>query len=329
MLLGQERGDIYIMKMGHVNKMHKVRSISKFFLFAVILAILSSAGSAPAVGESPQGDDILLAAYHKIETKLEGNSFGFPLYLESSDRDGRLHGDVYGIVDHPFSSVLSVFKVPENWCDIASLHPNVKACTYREQPGTWRLTFYGGRKFYQPPEDAYQFTCYCRTVEQRQGYLDIVLSGDEGPFGTRDHKMRFEALPLDKARTFVHVSYAYSYSSSLRVAEKIYFATLGRAKVGFTVTGTSGDGSPVYIGGARGVIERNAVRYYFAIQSFMDTLRYPEEIRFSKRISEWYDFTSRYKKQLFEMDKKDYLTFKTEEHKNQVMLQQRIAKTIE
>jgi hypothetical protein len=43
------------------------------------------------------------------------------------------------------------------------------------------------------------------------------------------------------------------------------------------------------------------------------------------RISKWYDLTSRYRKQLFEMEKKDYLGFKTEEHKNQVALQQRIS----
>jgi len=312
-----------------MNTMHKIRILSKFFLFIIILAILFLAVSSFAVGESRQGDDILLATYSRIEAKMEGNSFGFPLYLESSDRDGRLHVDAYGIVDHPFSSVLNMLKVPANWCDIASLHPNVKACTYRELPGTWGLTFYSGRKFYQSPEDTYQFTFHYRNVEQQQGYLDIILSAGEGPFGTKDHNMRFEALSLDKGRTFIHVSYAYGYSSSLRLAETVYFATLGRGKVGFTVTGTDRDGNPIYISGPRGAIERNAVRYYFAIQSFMDTVRYPEEIRFGMRISEWYDFTSRYRKQLFEMDKKDYLRFKAAEHKNQVMLQERIAKTIE
>jgi hypothetical protein len=82
---------------------------------------------------------------------------------------------------------------------------------------------------------------------------------------------------------------------------------------------------PVYIGGPRGAIERNAVRYYFAIQSFMNTLRYPEESRFSMRTDKWYDLTDRYRKQLFDLDKKDYLTFKTTEHKNQVTLQRSIG----
>jgi hypothetical protein len=141
--------------------------------------------------------------------------------------------------------------------------------------------------------------------------------------------MRFEALPLDPGRTFVHVSYAYSDSAALRLAGKVYFATLGRGKVGFTVTGADRNGNPVYIGGPRGAIERNAVRYYFAIQSFINTLRYPVKSRFSMRISEWYDLTTRYRKQLFDLDKKDYLSFKTKEHMNQVILQQSIGTDIQ
>ena len=39
--------------------------------------------------------------------------------------------------------------------------------------------------------------------------------------------------------------------------------------VGFTVIGTDRKGNPVYIGGPRGSIERNAVRYYFAIRSVL------------------------------------------------------------
>ncbi|MDP3142477.1 MAG: hypothetical protein Q8N14_00810, partial [Candidatus Omnitrophota bacterium] len=175
------------------------------------------------------------------------------------------------------------------------------------------------------PEDARQVIYRYRNVVQQQEYLDILLNADEGPFGTKDHRMRFEALPLDEGRTFVHFSYAYSDSVALRLAEKGYFATLGLGKVGFTVTGTDRKGKPVYIGGPRGAVERNAVRYYFAIQSFMNTLRYPEKSRFSIRITEWYNLTSRYRKQLFDLNKKDYLAFKTKEHKNQVILQQSIG----
>ncbi len=181
--------------------MHKIKNLPKFFLFMVAAAILFSAGSASAVEKPRQGADILLDTYHRNMATLEKNSFGLPLFLESFERDDRVHVDVYGIFDYPFSSVVNVLKVPANWCDIVSLHPNVKACTYRELPGAWELTFYIGRKVYQPPEDTRQVIFNYRNVDQQQGYLGHHLHADAGPFGTKDHRMRFEALPLDGGRS--------------------------------------------------------------------------------------------------------------------------------
>jgi len=314
-----------IVKVSRANLMHTIKTLRLSFLIMLAAAIVFNAGSAPAAVKPGQGADLLLETYYRNANKLETSSFGIPLFLDSFERGDRVNVDVYGIFDYPFSTVVSMLKVPANWCDIVSLHLNVKACTYREMPGDGLLTFYIGRKVYQQPEDARQVMYRYRNVALQKGYLDIVLSADSGPFGTRDHKMRFEALPLDGGRTFVHVNYAYDDSGALRLAAKVYFGTLGRSKVGFTVTGSDDYGNPVYIGGARGSIERNAVRYYFAIQSFMNSMRYPEESRFKMSIGEWYDLTSRYRKQLFELDKQDYLTSKMSEHINQMTLQRRIV----
>ena len=286
--------------------------------------IILAAGSASALESPPQGAKILLDTYHRNMVRLETTSFGPPLVVESFERDDTVHVDVYGIFDYPFSSVANMLKIPANWCDIVSLHPNIKACTNQEVAGAWLLTFYLGKKTYQPPEDTRQVKYRYRNVVQQQGYLDITLNADAGPYGTRDHRMTFEALPLDAGRTFVHVSYAYSDSAALRLVIKIYFATLGRDKIGFTVIGTDRNSKPIYIGGPRGAVERSAVRYYFGIQSFMNTLSYPEESRFSMKINEWYSLTNRYGKQLFDLDKKDYLASKTKEQANQVILQRQI-----
>ena len=264
-----------------VDHMHKIRYLVKDLLFVVTFAILFSVASASAVEKSRQGEDILLSTYHRIEDKIGKSNFDPPLLLESLEQNNNVHVDVYGIFEYPFSSIVSALEVPANWCDIVFLHLNTKACTYRELQGDWQLTFYLGRKFYQPPEDTRQIIYHFQNVVQQQGYLDIILNSDEGPFGTKDHRIRFEALPLDGKRSFVHISYEYIDSAALRLAGKLYFATLGSDKVGFTVAGKDSNNNPVYISGPRGAIERNAVRYYFAIQSFMDTLRYPEESRFN------------------------------------------------
>ena len=302
--------------------MAKNRGFPKLFLFIALVAIFFSAGSASAIVKPRQGAETLLATYQRYEVNLKSSSFGLPLFLESHEQGDRVHVDVYGIFDYSFDSVVNVLKVPENWCGIVPLHPNVKACTSRNLAGTRQLIFYVGRKGYQTPEDAHQVIYNYRIVEQQSGYLDVILSADDGPFGTRDHRMRFEALPLAGGKTFVHVSYEYSDSVALRLAAKVYFATLGRDKVGFTVTGTDKNGKEIYIGGPRGSIERNAVRYYFAIQTFMN---HPEKSLFNARISQWYDHTIRYPKQLFDLTRKDYLTFKAREHKNQEALQRQIG----
>jgi hypothetical protein len=301
----------------------------KLFLFIAAAAVLFSAGYASAVETPRHGADLLLDTFHRNMARLETNSFGLPLFLESYEQGDRVHVDVYGIFNYPFGSVVNVLKVPANWCDIASLHPNVKACTFQELPGDWLLTFYLGPKNYKPPEGMRQVMYHYRSLDQQKGYMDVSLSAETGPYGTKNHIMRFEALPLDGGKTFVHVSYVYSDSAALRLAGKVYFATLGMGKAGFTVTGTDRNGKPVYIGGPRGALERNAVRYYLAIHSFMNTLHYPKETRFSMRISEWYDLADRHREQLFDLDKKDYLTFKTLEHVNQVALQRSIGKVLQ
>lgn len=304
--------------------MAKNRGFLKLFLFIALAAIFFSGGSALAFVKPRQGAETLLATYQRHAVNLKSSSFGLPLFLESHEQGDRVHVDVYGIFDYPFDNVVRVLNVPENWCGIVPLHPNVKACTSRKLPESKQLIFYIGRKVYQLPEDAHQVIYNYRIVEQQSGYLDVILSADDGPFGTRDHRMRFEALPLAGGKTFVHVSYEYSDSVALRLAAKAYFATLGRDKVGFTVTGTDKNGKEIYVGGPRGSIERNAVRYYFAIQTFMN---YPDKSLFNVRSSQWYDLTIRYPKQLFDLTKQDYLAFKTAEHKNQLTLQRQIMTT--
>lgn len=311
--------------MDHVSNMHKIINIPTYFSFLLAVAFLFSADWASAALKPSHGEGLLLDSYHRNMTRLKGNSFGLPLVVNSIEQADKVHVDVYGIFDYPFSGVVDSLKLPANWCDIVSLHPNVKACTYSGQPGDQVLTFYPGKKVYQPPDDTRKVLYRYRVVALQPRYLNIDLAADAGPFGTKDHRMKFEALPLDGGRTFVHVSYGYSDSVALRLAAKVYFATLGRGKVGFTATGTDSNGRPMYIGGPRGALERSAVRYYVAIQAFMNTLRYHEEGRFKMRISQWHDLTSRFRIQLFDLEKQEYIAIKTAEHKNQVNLQQRIG----
>jgi hypothetical protein len=291
-------------------------------IFFVILATLLSWQYFVQAAEPLSTDArILLGKYPAIKSKLEKNQFGIPLYLESREEYSSLHVDVYGIFDYPFDGVRDALQAPNNWCDINSLLINIKACTFRKVSNQWQLTLYSGRKYYQPPKDAYKLDFSFRIAAAQQEYLDIALTAKNGPLFTRDHRIRCEATPLDKGRTFIHFSYDYGYGVVARAAIKTYFATIGRDKRGFSIIATAKNGDPVYLAGARGAVERNAVRYYLAIQAFMDSLKIPPNQRFEKRNSRWYDLTARFPRQLYELDKGEYLTNKRREHNNQLMLQ--------
>lgn len=288
----------------------------------VLLALALWHGIGHAAETASSGGKALLAKYPAISAKLQKNQFAAPIYLESTEVEGSLKVDMYGVVSHSFNTVKDALQSPVNWCDITSMHINIKACTARKTADQWLVTIYSGRKYYQPPADAYQLKLKFRIAAQQPDYLDIALAANEGPLRTKDHRIRLEAVPLDKGRTFVHFSYAYSHGPLANMAIKAYFTTLARDKVGFSTVPGKG-GRPVYIGGVRGAVERNTVRYYLALQTYLDTLNIQEGQRFEQRISRWYDLTARYPRQLKEVEKPEYLDNKRREHTNQLILQKK------
>lgn len=283
--------------------------------FAVFLL-----GMGPAEDTSSRSGKALLAKYPAISGKLQKNQFAAPIYLESFESRGSQQVDMYGVFNYPFDAVKGALQAPANWCDITTLHINIKACTAKRVADHWLLTIYSGRKYYQTPSDAYPLKLLYRIAAQQPDYLDLALTAAEGPLSTKNHRIRLEAVPLDRDRTFVHFSYAYTHGALANMAIKTYFATLARDKIGFSME-PGQSGTPAFIGGVRGAVERNTVRYYLALQTYMDTLRFPEGQRFEQRLNRWYDLTARYPRQLKEVEKTDYLANKRREHQNQIALQ--------
>jgi hypothetical protein len=296
------------------------------FAFVALAMVLSSGFSAQAAELTCTDSMTLLAKYPAIKANLETNQYGIPLYLESKEKTGSLHVDLYSVLDYPFDNISTALQSPDNWCDISSLLSNIKASTFHKVSGQWLLTLYSGRKYYQPPEDAHKLDFNFRIAALQQDYLDLALTAENGPMFTTNHRIRFEAAPLDKARTFIHFSYDYNYGVLARTAMKTYYDTISRNKKGFTVIATDKNGGPVYIGGVRGSEERNAVRYYLAIKTYMDTLKIPRDKRFEGQINYWYSLIERFPLQLYEMDKTEYLSNKRREHSNQLILQKEADK---
>jgi len=102
-----------------------------------------------------------------------------------------------------------------------------------------------------------------------------------------------------------------------RVATQGYLATLGRNKVGFSIVGRNAEDQPVYIGGMRGVIERNTMRYYLAIEAYLSALAEPPAARLEKRLDLWQSGVEQYPAQLHELEREQYLAIKRKEIQRQ------------
>ena len=118
-----------------------------------------------------------------------------------------------------------------------------------------------------------------------------------------------EAIPADSARTFLHFSYSYLTSVGATLAMESYLNTIGADREGFSVSDIRPDGKPSLVRGIRGALERNTMRYYLAIEAYLDTLSAPAEQRFEKRLRDWYSLAERYR-QLRDLDLQEYLDTK-------------------
>lgn len=268
----------------------------------------------------------LLETYEELEDKILENRYDIPMYLESNVTDNSMRGDVYAIIYQPYKLVLKNLTSFTNWCQIMPQHLNIKACTYQYINKQCRLTFYSGRKFYEKADDVYQLDYHFKITAANENYLNLTLTLNEGPLDTTDYIIKVAAIPISDSSTFFHFSYAYKFGFWTSFAMSTYFSTIGSDKVGFTVKHTDTKGNPVYVDGVLGVIERNSIRYLFAIQSYLGTLEGSDETRFYRRSSRWFDLTERFHRQLYEMDKTDYLKFKTMEYQDQLRLQDEINK---
>ncbi|VTU46579.1 hypothetical protein SRS16P3_00291 (plasmid) [Variovorax sp. SRS16] len=256
----------------------------------------------------------LQAKYDAVQTQLDRNAFGRPLVLESTEASGQLSGDIFAVLSHPFDQVSSSLSQPGVWCDVLMLHLNTKYCAVRETGDVRTLAVSIGRKFDQPLSDAQRVDFVWQTPTVAADYLSVRLKADKGPLSTRDYRIELEATPLGNGNTFIHLGYAYAYGVAARIAMQGYLATIGADKVGFTATGKDSAGQPDYVGGVRGVVERNTMRYYLAIDAYMDA---PKQL--AQRLATWFDSTERYARQLHELDRDDYLAMKRSEYKRLAM----------
>lgn len=289
---------------------------SAWLLLIVLLQCPGLASAGAAGGNSAAA---LRAAYDRLSPKLQNNAYHRPLYLESKEMASELQGDIYAVVNQPFSVVNGMLNDasgrPVNWCDVLILHLNIKYCRAGQNTQGSTLLVNIGRKMEQPLEDTHQVEFRYRVLASEKAYFATSLSAKEGPLSTRDYRIILEAIPIDDGHAFIHLTYAYGFGMAGKMAMKGYLSTMARDKIGFTVVGNGSDGKPEYIHGVRGVVERNAMRYYVAIDSYLNAASLPKEERFEKSLKTCIDTLEQYALQLHEVDNPTYLQMKRREYK--------------
>jgi hypothetical protein len=275
--------------------------------------ILLLLAARPAVGSLGPTD---------IATILEAiaeSPFEEPIHLESEEERREVHGRVHAVVDAPLGDLKAALGSAGAWCEILFLHINVKACVHHGRAGDERITLYLGRKRYQDPEVVERVELHFLAEHPDNEHLAIRLHADRGPHGLRAFDMKVQAVALEDERSLLLMRYSIGYGALGRIALGIYLAFGGGDRIGFTVERLDEDGAPVYVDGLRGLIERNTVRFFFALQAYLE-----EPDHLEARLGLWWDLTDRHPEQLRERDKDSYLVQKLRERQNQEALQARI-----
>ena len=283
------------------------------YIAVLLLCLLSHSDPALAADDATA----LRTHYEALRPQLSNSQFQRPLHLDSAESHSSAKGDLYAVLDHSFASVNGTLNDPEqgpaNWCDVLMLHLNTKYCHASSGSSGKMLRMNIGKKVEQPLSDTYLLEFKYQSTASSPEYFRIDLNADKGPLGTSDYKIMLEAVALDCNHTFIHLTYSCKYSLAGRIALKLYLATLESDKVGFTIIKHKANGEPRYIGGLRGIIERNTMRYYLAIDAYLSALCLPKDKRLEKRLSNWFSATEQYARQLHVLEREEYMQMKFHE----------------
>ncbi len=271
-------------------------------------AMLGHAGSALAMVDAATA---LHGKYTELARQLGSAPSGRPLMLESSLQAHRLRGQIHAVLPYSLAQLRAALVQPDHWCDMLMLNIKTIGCELSRQASGTRLGLHVGRTGAEELANGFRLDFAYRVQAADDNYLDMGLQADSGPSGTSDYEFRVEAIGLSDGQSFVHLSYAYSFNALAKLAMQTYLATLGQNKVGFTRDPDAPAGRDGFIGGLRALVERNAMRYFLAIDAYLQAqgAGSPAALR-ERRLQYWFDAAEKFARQLHEVDRETYLAMK-------------------
>ncbi len=296
------------------------RSVNIRLMAKLLIPLLGIKFCLGVTSADPVTLDELQKNYTAYQSWKQRNSWDIPFFLETTDLEStfvaRMGVETAG---RSLAELALILGEPTAWCGFMPLHLNVKACVSIADGSNQAITLYFGRKHYQPPDKAKPLTLNFNS-KRTADFLSVNLFAQEGPYGTSDYHIDLYAIPTANG-VYKELRISQQFGKLAKTLGKLYVATAGRNKEGFTVFRYN-KGEPHYVRGIRGIVERNIVRYLLAIKVFLETQGLTGKAAFERRAELWFDETEAYKRQLRELSRQEYLDNKRREYDNQVTLQQ-------
>lgn len=283
----------------------------------LVLVCIGSYANAQSAGTDGNESSAraLLAKHASLAGQLAQNAYRRPLFLESSEGGNKVSGSAYAVLDAPINKVSDAFKSPKRWCEMLILHLNTKYCRADTDASPSTLKMDIGKKTPQSLADTFALVLNYQIASASTTYFAVQLNAAKGPVSTSDYRIELEAAPLPGGKTFMHLRYSYGYGLVGRLAMQTYLATLGSNKLGFTRLKNGTKSS--YVGGMRGTVERNTMRYYLAMEAYLAALDQPRAEQFASSLAYWFDATEEYPLQLHEVERASYIAMKKDEYQRQ------------
>ena len=268
------------------------------------------------------GAPALRAAYGEFRQQYQQLAPDIPISIHSVRSGARIRTEVFGTVDGPFPEVAQVLERPQGYCEFLPPLFNLKACVHYRKEKQSIIRFYVGGKRYSSLFGTIRILSDLRRLANGGDYLHVQLATVNSKTRRHGYSVDIEIAPMGR-KTLARVYTDFNPDRFTRLAVAAYLHTVGGNKIGFThVAGP--DEKRDYVRGMTGIIERNTVRAFMAMQAYLDTLTVAPEHRYDARLRRWFDLTERFPQQLHELSRAEYLSGKRRERAEQLQLQRRL-----
>ncbi|MEE8481762.1 MAG: hypothetical protein V3S12_00285, partial [Acidiferrobacterales bacterium] len=148
----------------------------KYFSCRIIFVGFALLGVSEIANADQTDAKLLLDQYRQFSAVSKPIDKNIPLRIQSHEQNRRLRVNVFGIVSHPYSRVVSILSKPAVMCDFLILNMNVKTCTYRQEGQRAEMVIYVSGKRYTPLFLTLEIDPYFELQKKNSNYMRVLMA---------------------------------------------------------------------------------------------------------------------------------------------------------